>query len=144
MSLSYTQEGMSERYVDRFFCGRNEDRRRGARPIVCRFLKNTKASCSSATRARAKRPSLLDLALEILRRQADDPAAPVPVVFNLASWDEKLPRFLDVAAAGAFRKVTAGQKPVAERLLLERRILPFLDGLDEIGAQRPRRRSKVV
>lgn len=135
MSLSYTQEGMSERYVDRFFVEETKTADEVRGQLFAAFEKH-KSLLLLGDPGAGKTTVLLDLALEILRRQADDPAAPVPVVFNLASWDENCPDFW-MWLRQVLSESYGWAKPVAERLLLERRILPFLDGLDEIGRNVP-------
>jgi len=79
-----------------------------------------------------KTTCLLILARELLERRATDPRAPVPIVFNLSLWRP---------AAGAFMKWLAEElqlrygipKAIGQRWLSERRLLPLLDGLDEVA-----------
>ncbi|MEO3788379.1 NACHT domain-containing protein [Actinocorallia sp. B10E7] len=87
------------------------------------------------------------LALELLARrltQGEDDV-PIPLVLSLESWDVQRQPFIDWLA-DRLRRDHPGLPPVdgvhpARRLLLERRVLPVLDGLDELPE---RRRAEVL
>ncbi len=78
---------------------------------------------------------LLELARALLQAAGEDDRRPLPVVFNLSAW---------TGGGGSFRDWLAGElaakylipRKVGRILLDERRILPLLDGLDEVGIQR--------
>ncbi|WP_262282616.1 NACHT domain-containing NTPase [Micromonospora sp. MA102] len=81
-----------------------------------------------------KTTTLLELARDLLDRADHDPDAPIPAVFNLASWAtlrwpldrwlvEQLTERYGIPVEQATAWVAAGQ------------ILPLLDGLDEVGEQ---------
>jgi eukaryotic-like serine/threonine-protein kinase len=77
-----------------------------------------------------KTVSLLELARKLVERAERDPAQPVPAVFKLASWSHGLAfgEWLTLQLS-EFYKVPRRQ---ARRWIEERRILPLLDGLDEV------------
>ncbi len=85
-----------------------------------------------------KTTTLLELAGELLDDSEGDPGGQaVPVVFNLSTWD---------GAGGSLSEWLAGElsakylipKKVGRTWLGGRRILPLLDGLDEVGPERRR------
>lgn len=82
---------------------------------------------------------LLKLAIRLLQEKADQSEA-FPVIFNLASWSSKYPKFEDwlesvlVSGYGL-------SKSFASALLKERRIVFLLDGLDELA---PRDEEQVA
>ncbi len=81
--------------------------------------------------------TLLELARDLLARVGAGPEAdfnhPVPVVFNLASWTERLP-LLEWLTAELAAKYHVPQR-IGRPWLLQHRVLPLLDGLDEVAAE---------
>ncbi len=82
-----------------------------------------------------KTTSLLDLARGLLARTEADPKRPVPVVFNLSSWIAPYTTLADwlVDELGARYQIP---RKIGRGWLAEGHLLPLLDGLDELGAQR--------
>ncbi|HVF58809.1 MAG TPA: CHAT domain-containing protein [Thermoanaerobaculia bacterium] len=84
--------------------------------------------------------SLLELARDLLDRAEKDPACPVPVLFDLASWKGPGQDFGDwLVDRLAVRYLIP--KRVGRAWLDEGRLLPLLDGLDEVA---PEARSACV
>lgn len=76
---------------------------------------------------------LLELARHLLERAEQDEAAPVPVVFMLASWAEKqLP--LDQWLVEDLYDKYQVPRPLGETWVRNEMLLPLLDGLDEVAA----------
>jgi hypothetical protein len=77
---------------------------------------------------------LLELARDLLNEAERDPSAPVPVVFNLASWAERrepLERWIVSELHQRYGIAHAD----AERWLAAYALRPFLDGLDEVAEE---------
>lgn len=87
------------------------------------------------------------LAVQLLLQLLEgwQPGEPVPVLFSLASWDPHTqPRVQDWLAdqlAQAYPKLRAFGSDTAQKLADQGRLLPVLDGLDEIP---PERRGEVI
>ncbi len=74
---------------------------------------------------------LLELANDLVERAANEPDVPVPVVFLLSAWvldSESLDRWM----TEELQKRTEVPKHLARQWVMEQRILPLLDGLDEV------------
>ncbi|HEX5758347.1 MAG TPA: CHAT domain-containing protein [Thermoanaerobaculia bacterium] len=75
--------------------------------------------------------TLLELARDLLVRAEKDPACPVPVLFDLASWSVSGQAFADwLVDRLAVRYLIP--KKVGRAWIDEGRLLPLLDGLDEV------------
>jgi hypothetical protein len=81
-----------------------------------------------------KTTTLLQLARELLYRAEADEKVPLPVVFNLSSWAQKRPPLASwlVDELSARYQVP---RTVGEAWVRDERILPLLDGLDEVQAE---------
>ncbi len=78
-----------------------------------------------------KTTTLLALCSELLKRVEGQPELPVPIVVNLIGWaGQPLDEWL---AAELSSKYTI-PKRITRRCLSDRRLLPLMDGLDEVGA----------
>ncbi|MEU6770577.1 NACHT domain-containing protein [Streptomyces sp. NPDC046759] len=82
------------------------------------------------------------LTLELLARRLtqDEPDVPIPLVLSLESWDTRR-QSLTEWLVDRLHQDHPGLPPVdgahpARRLVLDRRVLPVLDGLDELPAHR--------
>ena len=87
-----------------------------------------------------KTTSLLELAKGLLLRAEADPQRPVPVVFNLSSWVDphtELESWLVDELSSRYQI----PRKIGRVWLAESRVLPLLDGLDELAA--PRRAACV-
>ncbi|HYM61206.1 MAG TPA: winged helix-turn-helix domain-containing protein [Thermoanaerobaculia bacterium] len=82
-----------------------------------------------------KTVTLLQLAQQALDRARNDPAAPIPVVLPLASWNEH-PLPLERWISSEIRVRYFLPRQMAAAWLERGRLLLFLDGLDEVGAAR--------
>ncbi|HET7229672.1 MAG TPA: NACHT domain-containing protein [Longimicrobium sp.] len=82
-----------------------------------------------------KTTTLLTLARECIQRAEDDPAAPVPVVLNLSTWADSRKTIFDWMVGELATTYSVG-RPLARQWLREHRLLPLLDGLDEVAAAR--------
>jgi predicted NACHT family NTPase len=81
-----------------------------------------------------KTTTLLDLAKALVDQALDDSDFPIPVLFNLSSWKEdkqSIPNWL--VAELKLRGVSA---KASKKWLEECRLLPMLDGLDELRSER--------
>jgi len=83
---------------------------------------------------------LLELARALLARSEGDPSLPLPVVFNLSSWVEPQRTIIDWLADELSAKYQIPKK-IGRAWLGESRLLPLLDGLDELL---PDRRAACV
>ncbi|HKH44795.1 MAG TPA: DUF4062 domain-containing protein, partial [Thermoanaerobaculia bacterium] len=81
--------------------------------------------------------ALLELARGLARIARKDPAAPVPVVFNLSSWEGDDQR-LDGWMAQELHKRYGANEEAAKGWIAQNQILPLLDGLDEIPSKNAR------
>ncbi len=81
-----------------------------------------------------KTVTLLELARDLLARVEEDPSRPVPVVFNLSSWIDPSRRLADWLTDELAAKYLIPKK-VGRSWLGESRLLPLLDGLDEVRAE---------
>jgi hypothetical protein len=80
-----------------------------------------------------KTMTLLELARDLLARAEADSGRPVPVVFNLSSWTDPGRRLADWLADELAAKYQIPKK-VGRCWVGEGRLLPLLDGLDEVRA----------
>ncbi len=82
-----------------------------------------------------KTTMLLQLAELLVQRGISNVAFPVPVLLNLSTWDQK---FVDIATwMVSYLKLKYGvREDIAKNWIKEERILPLLDGLDELMCQR--------
>ena len=87
-----------------------------------------------------KTTSLLELAQGLLARAETDPRRPVPVVFNLSSWVEPHTE-LDTWLVDELSSRYQIPRKIGRVWLAESRVLPLLDGLDELA---PPRRAACV
>ena len=87
-----------------------------------------------------KTTSLLELARGLLLRAEADPRRPVPVVFNLSSWKEPHTT-LDTWLVDELSAQYQIPKKIGRAWLAASRLLPLLDGLDELAV--PRRAACV-
>ncbi len=78
--------------------------------------------------------TLLELARDLIICAEADPTQPIPVVFNLSSWLDKRQSLRDWLLLELSSKYQI-PKRIGRTWLKENRILPFLDGLDEIKSE---------
>lgn len=76
---------------------------------------------------------LLELASHLLDRAEKDEAAPIPVIFSLASWAENQ-QPLEVWLVEKLNDKYQVPRPLGEYWVRHDILLPLLDGLDEVGA----------
>lgn len=77
-----------------------------------------------------KTTMLLELTRQLIERAREDVTEPIPVVFNLSSWTEKLT--LADWLARELNNIYTIPKKVAETWVKENRMLLLLSGLDEV------------
>ncbi|MDX1522237.1 MAG: NACHT domain-containing protein, partial [Anaerolineae bacterium] len=75
------------------------------------------------------------LARDLLAQATADPAAPVPVIFNLSSWAAQQKPLAAWLAEELNRQYQVSRK-LAEKWLAEGHLALLLDGLDEVAAAR--------
>lgn len=79
-----------------------------------------------------KTTTLLELAQELIDRAEKDPKLPIPVVFNLSSWNqkkEKIEHWMIQEFETGIYKVS---KEISENWIQKQQLLLLLDGLDEV------------
>lgn len=79
--------------------------------------------------------TLLQLARELLGRAEQDPRQPIPAIFNLSSWGESGQPVIDWLVDELSKKYLIPRK-LGRQWLEANQILPLLDGLDEVPAER--------
>ncbi|MDC0832943.1 NACHT domain-containing protein [Geitlerinema sp. CS-897] len=82
-----------------------------------------------------KTTMLLQLAEELVKRGQENAAYPVPVLLNLSAWKSE---FRDIPSwmVSDLKLKYGVRKDITEKWIEEGRILPLLDGLDELMSQR--------
>ncbi|MGB3491614.1 MAG: NACHT domain-containing protein [Elainellaceae cyanobacterium] len=90
-----------------------------------------------------KTTTMLDLARELIQSAQDDPDAPIPVLFNLSSWRKFQPSkksaATDSIAEWMARELNSKygvSRKLGQEWLAEQKLLPLLDGLDEVASER--------
>ncbi|HVK23895.1 MAG TPA: hypothetical protein VM677_21285 [Actinokineospora sp.] len=85
---------------------------------------------------------LLGLLRDLLDVAAEDPTAPIPVVFPLSSWTGKpLAEWLIDELTGSLYGIAP---ELAHAWVSDDRVLPLLDGLDEVGVDRRLACAKAI
>ena len=82
-----------------------------------------------------KTTTLLSLARELIARAVDDVALPIPLVFNLASWDRGSGSFDDWLIHEMIVTYDMSTE-IARTWIGNDDVLPLLDGLDEVADER--------
>lgn len=82
-----------------------------------------------------KTTTLLDLAAALVQRANSDPTQPIPVLFNLSSWQKENQTLKDWLLGELKLKYGVSPK-LGEKWLEAQILLPLLDGLDELPPQR--------
>lgn len=78
--------------------------------------------------------SLIELARDLIRLAEDDPARPIPVILNLASWSERRPPLADWVVEELAAKYQIPRQ-MGRAWLEHNQLLLLLDGFDEIEAR---------
>ena len=81
-----------------------------------------------------KTTTMLELARDLLAQSDHDPTHPIPGVFNLSSWQRLQHEIIDWLADELSTKYQI-PKRIGRSWLQEGRLLPLLDGLDELQEQ---------
>jgi eukaryotic-like serine/threonine-protein kinase len=81
-----------------------------------------------------KTTTLLQLARSLIEAARIDPTKPVPVVFHLSSWSEKRQGMLEWLVEELRTKYYIPPR-LSRSFLMSNRVLPLLDGLDEVSAR---------
>jgi hypothetical protein len=82
-----------------------------------------------------KTTTMLDLAATLVQRANGDPDEPIPVMVNLSSWQNPKQNFADWLLNELKLKYGVSQK-LGQTWLSEKKLLPLLDGLDELPPAR--------
>jgi WD40 repeat protein len=75
--------------------------------------------------------ALLELARDLLNRAEQNAGQPIPTIFNLSSWQDPNQSLADWMAEELSTKYQIPRK-IGRRWIAENKILPLLDGLDEV------------
>lgn len=89
-----------------------------------------------------KTTSLISLALKLLDNARQDTNAPVPILFNLASWTEEYSEFEKWLEQILHQSYGYSLKHAAA-VIRELQIIPLMDGLDEIGKNLPDNEARI-
>ncbi len=108
--------------------------------IIDIFEKMNRALLLLGEPGSGKTITLLELARDLITRAEADPTQPIPVVFNLSSWIDKRQLFVDWLMVELSIKYQMPKK-IGRAWLEDNRILPLLDGLDEV---KPENRAACV
>ena len=81
-----------------------------------------------------KTTTLLELARDLINRTEADLTQPIPVVFNLSSWDRKRQAIADWLVLELHTKYQVSQQ-IGKAWIQEQRLLLLLDGLDEVSRE---------
>ncbi|NEQ80627.1 MAG: NACHT domain-containing protein [Moorea sp. SIO2I5] len=81
-----------------------------------------------------KTTTLLEIARDLIPRAEQDTNQLIPVVFNLSSWAKKRQTITDWLVEELANKYDV-PKEIRETLVKKQRLLPLLDGLDEVKAE---------
>ncbi|MEG4804934.1 NACHT domain-containing protein [Microcoleus sp. ARI1-B5] len=82
-----------------------------------------------------KTTTLLELAQVLVSRAEKDPSLPIPVLFELGSWKAESGAIADWLIAQLQYKYSISAA-VGKKWLAEQKLLPLLDGLDEVETHR--------
>ena len=82
-----------------------------------------------------KTTTLLELALVLVSRAQKDPSFPIPVLFELGSWKAESGAIADWLIAQLHYKYSISPA-IGKKWLAEQKLLPLLDGLDEVETHR--------
>ena len=82
-----------------------------------------------------KTTTLLQLAQELINRADSDPNKPIPVLLNLSSWKDDKQSINDWIVDDLNFKYGV-RKDIGQKWIKEEKIIPLLDGLDEVAAAR--------
>lgn len=78
---------------------------------------------------------LLELACTLLNRARKDPTHPIPVIFNLSSWNTKWQSFEEWMIEELQEKYQV-PRTLARQWMSTNSLIPLLDGLDEVAEER--------
>jgi len=81
-----------------------------------------------------KTTTLLELARDLINRTEADLTQPIPVVFNLSSWEGKRQAIADWLVLELHTKYQVSQQ-IGKAWIQEQRLLLLLDGLDEVSRE---------
>jgi hypothetical protein len=135
LELQYTREGTEDIFVNNYFIERYADLDQSDFDgLFTKFTDEIRKLIILGEPGAGKTVLLLQFARRLISLAARDPAYPVPVMLNLASWTGDYPYFEEWLAdvltdAGGESGIS---KAYAKTLADERRLLLLLDGLDEI------------
>ncbi|KAM3115973.1 NACHT domain-containing protein [Phormidesmis sp. 146-33] len=79
-----------------------------------------------------KTTTLLELARALVRKALDDPSEPMPFLLNLSSWKDPKQSIKEWAIAELITKGVGSE--LSAKWFAEQKLLPLLDGLDEVRA----------
>lgn len=83
-----------------------------------------------------KTTTMLDLAAVLIQRANDDPEQPIPVMVNLSSWQDAKQSLNDWMWVYLKERQIFISKKIWMQWLRERKIIPLVDGLDELPQER--------
>lgn len=78
--------------------------------------------------------TLLEIAKELIKRVEQDPTLPIPVVFNLSSWNQRKWTINDWLVREFEKGIYKIPKEISKAWIQNQQLLLLLDGLDEVRA----------
>jgi hypothetical protein len=91
-----------------------------------------------------KTTTMLDLAAALVQRANADPDEPIPVMVNLSSWRDAQQSLTEYIWKNLKEKQVSIPKDLWKAWLKEKKIVPLLDGLDEIPPERQEAAVKAI
>lgn len=132
LELKYTSLGTEEAYVEKFFASEAKTQK-DLKEKLAAVLEKHHFLLIVGEPGAGKTTILLELAIELLEKAQAEKNAPIPLIFNLSSWNENFSSFgdwlKDVLVQG-----NGFSKDFAKSMVDNNLILPLLDGLDELGS----------
>jgi DNA polymerase III delta prime subunit len=83
-----------------------------------------------------KTTSLLNLAEQLIKRAEQNADHPIPVLFNLSSWQDEKQSIIQWLLSEIQEQYPTIEKDIVQKWIECRQILPLLDGLDELPFER--------
>jgi predicted NACHT family NTPase len=80
-----------------------------------------------------KTTTLFELAQSLVEKALKEAEAPIPILVNLSSWKDPKQSIFDWLVGELKSKYEIIRQDLGRQFLIQNRLLPFLDGLDEVA-----------
>jgi len=131
LQLRYTEEGTTQQYALRYFAKDAKSIFRFQSELT-EVLDKHRYLLIVGQPGAGKTTILLDIAISLLSEARANKFMPVPVIFNLASWQDTNVDFSQWLEDMLVQGNTFSRR-LARKAIEEKQILPLLDGFDEVG-----------